>query len=640
MNTTVHKNNLVPSPPISAERGLRTFSKWDEVTSHGYGTRNYWLYNGVGISKKEPPTAHCSADGQFLPLFHRKQTRLLAEPQRSRRLLISRFIHKPEVVGLKSHETGDITQWHQSALFGSLKDLVYKSFNYKYSLKGVSTPLRWPRQTFRVDDFYVRAGDFTNWFVLDVDNHDPSAESTNAHLMLVKRLVSLMPALVRVLGGGSVFYAYRQDSPQGIHIWVTLHGLPRITKNLHERVRDFLKSHSDPELDRELDRRGLRKMQATEILPTEGHLIRLFGSCYRRVFTTTELKPKAGWFDAEALYRHISAKVTDGDPYHRYADLALAFCQADPLPDSPSSAPMTACLTDVLVTRPDRKGNYFASLVDSALNGVREGDILFESYLSLLSRALFYRDFHDHPNQRHLVVSTVMDWIERKHNGMVTRVNKGNRRNLVAVCHHIVRHMHETPPAIQDYWVKVRENDAKYPNQRISLVACMKAELKTPFSVTKETLKQVNGLLEGMGGSQVEEVGKGYTYNSKVNPLPPSSPSSPSPPPPLPPLVEARLRDHMTHIKGLRKKTYERIIKLACGLLNEIGLEGERRIQWKRINQLAGLGRGRRLTDRYKKILVGAEILKSWKYSGRPKVKATLYRLTEWVIREMKEAGY
>lgn len=378
-------------------------------------------------------------------------------------------------------------------------------------------------------------------------------------------------------------------------------------------------------------------MQATEILPTEGNLIRLFGSCYRRVFTTVELKPKDSWFDAEALYRHISAKVTDGDPYQRYADLALAGCQADPLPDSPSSAPMTTCLTNVLVTRPDRTGNYFASLVDSALNGVGKDDVLFDAYLSPLARALFYRDFHGNPNQRQLVISTLMDWIERKHNGRVTRITKGNRRNLIAVLHHIVRHMHETPPAIQDYWARVRENDAKYPNQRISLVACMKANLNTPFSVTKETLTLVKGLLEGMGGGEVEEVGKGYTYNSKVRPLPPSSLS---PPPPLPPLVEARLRDHMTHVKGLRTKTHGRIINLARGLLHEIGLAGERRIQWKRINQLADLGRGRRLADRYKKILLGAEILKSWKYSGRPTVKATLYRLHEWVLREMKGAGY
>jgi hypothetical protein len=104
--------------------------------------------------------------------------------------------------------------------------------------------------------------------------------------------------------------------------------------------------------------------------------------------------------------------------------------------------------------------------------------------------------------------------------------------------------------------------------------------------------------------------------------------------------VEARLRDHLARVKGLQTRTHGRIINLARGLLDEIGLEGKRRIQWKRMNEIAGLGRGRRLTDRYKKILVGAEILKSWKFSGSPKVKATLYRLTDWVIREMKEAGY
>ena len=633
MNKTVPVSNVVRPHPVSNRGGLQILASWSDATSKQYGTKTYWLYRGLGMSKKEKPTATLTADGNTFSLFHRSQTRPLAEPCRSRRLLIARFIHQPEMVGVRSHDTGEITQWPHWELYGSLRDLVYKSFNYKHARKGVPMTVRWPHTKIRADDFYVRAGDRTNWFVLDVDNHDPTAASTQAHLRLVQRLISLMPALVKSLGGGSVFYAYRQDAPKGIHIWVILGGLPRITKNLHESVRRFLKSHSDPSLDQELDRLGLRKMHAIEILPTEGHLIRLFGSWHRRVFTTKELKPKDGWFDAKDLYDHITAKVTNGDPYQRYADLVHAGLQAEPLPDSPSSAPMDADLTNVLVAHPQPKGNYFSSLVDSALNGVREEDNLFFGYLSPLARALFYRDFYGHPNQRQLVVSTLMAWLERKHNGMVTRINKDNRRNLVAVLHHIVRHMHETPTPIQHYWDKVRENDARFPNQKILLASCMRAELPKPFPVTKATLNEANRILEEMGIGD-EEMTKGYTYNSKVET------TSPSPTRPLPSLVEARLRDHMGRIAGLRTETTERIIDFAENLLHEIGLKGEDRISWERINEIAGLGKSRRHADRYKKILFGAGIIRNWKNSGIPTKKATLYRLTHWVIQEMEANAY
>jgi hypothetical protein len=628
MTKTIPNKNVVTLPSISG-RGKRTFANWQAASDHQYGTRGYWLYKGLAISKREKATAEIAEDENRSQLFHRSQTHLLPEPLRSRRLLIAQFVRRPDWWGVEDHKTHEITQWPGWSLYGSLRDAVYRSFHHTNAHKGVRLSLRQPRMTIWGDDLFVRAGEKTNWFVLDLDNHEPTLESTQAHLRLLQRLVKVMPRLVQRFGVKSVFYDYRQDAPQGIHIWVMIKSEPKVS-DLHARVRGFLQEHSDPDLDRELDRRGLRRMGSLEILPTEKNLIRLFGTYGRPVFTTTELKPKDGWFDAPSLYKHIMGKVTDGDPCQRYAALAQAGLNAGrPLP-SPSFVPMAERVCGLLESRPARTGHYFADLVDAALNGVSEGDVLFQAYLSPLAQCLYFRDFHGLPDRNARVIRTLMSWLERKHNGTVTRINQRNRRNLVAVVKHIVKHMHETPDPIQSYWEKVRKNDDKYPGQRISVKACMDATLASPVRVARETLNQVIALLktgEGGGVAGEDERGVGNTYNRKDKTVVS---------PPLPPLVEARLRDHLTRIPDILPTTQDRVIHFAEGLLREIGLKGERRIRSQRINELAGLGKGRRHADRYKKYLLGAGILLPWKNSGVPKVKATLYRLADWVIKELE----
>jgi hypothetical protein len=364
----------------------------------------------------------------------------------------------------------------------------------------------------------------------------------------------------------------------------------------------------------------------------------MFGGYDRRVFATTELKTKNGWFDAESLLSHINGKVTNGDPVARYSELARAGLSSTPSPENPSTVVVDRSVSSIVLDRPTRTGNYMTDLYHAALNGVGERDVLFHAYLSPLARALFFRDFYDDPKRDALVIQALMDWLQSKHNGRVSRITKGKTRNLTAVLKHMVRHMHETPKPIQVFWKKVRDNDAKHPRTHIFLMQCMKARLANPFSVTKATLNQLKRLLD-----EIEEAGdqkEGYTYNSKVKAIasPPTSASFSLPH--LPPLILDRLSNHLANLPGLQASTTSKLINFAQNLLQEIGLKGKRRISWQRINEIANLGKSRRHADRYKRILFGAGILLSWKNSGVPKKKPTLYRLSDWVIAELKAFSY
>lgn len=629
MNMTLPISKVVQRRKF-LEDGRRIFYDWSDVSGQQLGTKGFWLYNGRGVTKGELSRAIVEGD-HAAQLFHYSQTQPLKEPYLSRRLLIARFLKRPEWWGFQDHATHDISQWPHWALYGSLRDAVYRSFHHTNSHKGVALRFREPAMQRLASDFFVRAEETTNWFVLDIDNHEPTAASTEIHLRLLRRLVDLMPDLVRRLGNGAVFYDYRQDSPRGIHIWVTLNGLPRVTEHLHKTVRTFLSDHADPVLDAVLNRHGLKTMGSIEILPTQRNLIRMFGSCDRSVFSTTELTSRQGWFDATSLLQHIKGTVCNGDPVYRYSELAKRGI-GSPCHEGQSTVIVDARVS-TLLARPSRSNHYMTDLYHAALNGVGEADVLFQAYLSPLARALFFRDFFDEPNRADLVTKTLMDWLHAKHNGRVSRIRNGKTRNLAAVLKYIMTHMHETPEPIQKFWERVRHNDKKHPRNKISLARCMEIRLQEPFLATKAFLTQVHLLLE--------ESEKGNTYNRKDKAIASSPPpAASSSPPPLPPKIHAALSGHLSKLPRLQERTKTKLINFTKGLLHEIGLTGQRRISWKRLNELAGLGNSRRHAERYKKILYGAGILLSWRNSGQPKKKRTLYRLNTWVIHEMRAITY
>lgn len=613
----------------------KTFRSWRAAAYDGFLTRGRWLDDGFALKTgaESYASVHVEKKGvksciplnvgkTFFPVYHQSQVRLLKEPQRSRRMLIGRFLGFMEWCGYRRLDGEGIRQLHGDSIHGSVKDLIYRSFQYNNRTSGIKIPIAFSlkhgdKSEFVADTFYVRVGELTTFFVLDLDNHRPSWLSTDAHLLLVRRLVGLLPELLERVGGGRVFYDYTRAAPQGIHIWIQLkHRMS--TKYVHQLVREFLVENSDQSLDEQLVRCGLPRMDAIEILPTESHLIRFFGAYDRSVFTTHELRAKDNAFDADGLLSHLTGTPTIGDPCDRYAELARAGLDEGGVivPNKVTISPEQAVL---LGESPKHRDGTFVYLVDACLNGVTKPDVLFGTYLRPLATALYFRDLHDHPQRDNEVVATLMKWLETKHNWLVDRVKDKNTKNLRGIIRRLIRNMPNAPNKVRAYWTSVRNKDLAHPERRISLVRCMQATLDRPFPVTKGNLAEVRRLVAG--------------DESCPPPLPSAVQIV------MPATVEERLRHHLRKAEVAPGVRTERIVRFAGRVIEEIGLEGRRRIHWGRINELAGLGKGRRHGGRYKRLLIGAGILE--RGGGRKVgVRSNEYRLSDQVVDELhREMG-
>ncbi len=625
------KKNVVSKSEVFSAGTHKIYDEWRKVPP-GLHTSGQWRGEGLGIRNKERPKAYWDPEDVVFPerlvgLFDKSQTYQLTEPKRSKWLLINKFAHNKEAFGLRPVGDSQPIRRHTTFLQGSVDDLIYRSFDYKHRVTG--TPTRFIREgaPIHADAFYVLAPETINYLVLDLDNHFPTLASTEAHMLLVRHLVKHMPDLARLIRASSVFYDYALAGPQGIHIWLTLHSR-RGTRELHETVRGFLGEIADPAIDARLRANGLKPTASLEILPAERQLIRMFGSYERRVFTTRELEPKDNGFDAEGLLDHIEWRRTNGDPCDRYHELALAGLGND-IPHAPSTTSVSPAFIALSSTAPSRRSGYMSRIVDACLNGVTEGDVLFQDYLSPLAQALYWREFHDRPDRARLTEEALLRWVDRKHNWMVTRINKGKRRLVDAQIGHVVKGLPATPAGIRSFWGKVVANDQAYPHQKVSFVACMEAVLKNPVTVDKNLLKNLPVLLKGSGG----QIAKGNTYNvSKVSSLSSASLLS------LPACIETRLRSHLEKAEIRKGKSQQRIVDFALRLLNEIGPRGFRTIDGKRMNTLADLGNGRKHILRYKNLLVGADILEpGWKNTARVKKLAARYHLTPWALDEVRK---
>jgi hypothetical protein len=281
-------------------------------------------------------------------------------------------------------------------------------------------------------------------------------------------------------------------------------------------------------------------------------------------------------------------------------------------------------------TAPTNKSGYFGRLVEACLNGITEPDVLFEHYLSPVAQALYWREFHDQSDRARLVQDALVRWIDNKHNGMISRISEGRRKDVVSAIRHVVKNLPGTPVGIRSFWEKVVANDQAFPAQTVSLVDCIDAVVPIPVQVTTQNLKTLPALLKSGRGSST----KGNTYNVScvTTSLPLSS---------LPTALEASLRNHLQRLKVRTKRCQDRVVLFAHRLINEIGLEGTRTIDGRRMNHLAGLGHGRKHIKKYKLYLVGAGILKpGWEktYSKAKKI-ASRYDLTPWAINELKHTA-
>ena len=631
--TTTLKKKIVTKSSVLASGTQKIYDDWRKVPS-GLRSSGMWRGEGLGINtQKEKPRAYFDPDDaldyeRVIPLYEKTQTYRLTEPTRSKRILINRFVRRNELFGLTPVNGDHPIFRHTNFLRGGVSDLVYRSFDYKHRGTGIPTRFLWESKPIYADAFYVLAPEKTDWFVIDIDNHKQKKASTEAHLKLVAHLVKVMPDIAKRIGATCVFFDYAQESPRGIHIWVML-GRRWTIGPMHNAVRKILMRLADPIIDASLCKNGLKAMGSLEILPTEGQLIRMFGSHERRVYTTKELLPKNGQFDAESLLAHIESRRIDGDPYERYATLAYARLGND-LHEARPTASVPAPLLSLASTAPTQRSGYIGHIVEACLNGVTEEDSLFETYLCPLASALFWREYHDQPDRARLTQDALVRWIDRKHNGLVSRINTGKRRLVVAQIRHVVKRLPATPPGVRALWAKVVANDISYPHQTVSFSACIDCIVKNPVHVDRQTLKTLPAILKAGGVLPT----KGNTYKgSSVSTV--SSRSLL----PLPPALETSVRTHTQRAEKRKGKFQDRVVTFALRLLNTIGLDGTRTIDGRRMNELAGLGKGRKHILKYKKLLVGAGILEpGWKNTAsKAKKLASRYDLTPWALDELKK---
>jgi hypothetical protein len=612
---------------VPRNKSVPLYSDWKQAANGGFFTKQQWLENGRRVKKGVAPSAEIDPGEGVFKLYKHTDTRPVSVDLAARYLVIRRFVKYTEMFGYQPFGKNKIVQLPTDSIFGNLRQLLYRSFDYRSRKTGVRFSSRYGHQKYRAERFHIRGTDKMRWFVLDLDNHTPTQESTTAHLQLLKLLLQKLPVLLKDLGGGSVFYDYRIDSPTGIHIWVVLRREYR-TVDLHERVRRFLKQAADPRLDKQLTQHGLRSMVEIEVRPTSNQLIAFFGCSGNEVFTTIPLKPKNESLDALSLASHLSetgAKV--GDVCDRYARLARLAVGSD------TGFFLNAAVLDHQVvlaseSAPKIKGSYFRELLDLALRGVQIPDDLYSICLRPLAQCLFFRDCYDQPNKNSHIVECLMLWLLSKHNGNVSRITNGKIRDLRNQVKRVVAKVHKSPGPIQSYWQKVRENDSKYPHRFISIEAAM----TTPWD---QSVVSSNLPLEELRTT----LGSGTT-NIKTYCIAGHFASTPTTNKHIPESVIQAL-DNALAASGTRKnKATERKKTFCIKFLKLIGPTGQRRISQKTLNQLAEYEADAfpKTIRRYKQFLQKAKILKAGSYRGIVRGKTpSLYKLEDWVIEAWRK---
>lgn len=598
-----------------------TFFDWHKAARAGFRTNQQWIEQGWRVKKGTAAAAEMDDGERVFKLYTVKDTNPMRPDLACRYHLIRRFVKYTELFGYQPFGKNRIVQLPTESIYGNLRQLLYRSFDYKTRKTGVRVPIKYRGAKSFAERFHIRGSKKMGWFVLDLDNHSPTSESTNLHLQLLAIIQQKLPKLLQALGGGSVFYDYRIDTPTGIHVWVVLK-TEYETAALHRRVRTFLSQTSDPNLDMKLTEHKLKRLGEIEIRPTENQLIAFFGCSGNEVFTTRPLKPKHEAFDALGLNSHLDQGINQvGDVVRRYGALAQLDGNAS-TNQFFSSADLNSQVLLASTLIPKNKDSFFRDLLDLALRGVLVPDDLFTLCLRPLAQSLFFRDFHGSPDKEHVVVDALMDWLETKHNGYVSRIINGKRRDLRQQVVRVLGKINNTPNPIQTFWTEVHQNDRRYPSRTLSLLAAMRTPWDSSVVSSHIPLDYLREILDS-GSTNI----KNYCIAGHFK-------SDPQPEPHIPSKIIDALEDKLKTGEHRQGKVIERKKEFCMKFIKLIGPSGQRRISQKTLNRLAGYKPDDfpKTLRRYKKFLQEAGILQPGSYRGIVRGQASsLYKLENWV---------
>ena len=396
---------------------------------------------GVSRIVQRPTSNGRENDGS---LYHENQTTAFKPKTIAIGDLIDRFVVRTDIFGYQPHASH--ADWRQMSNYRwDVRSLIRQGFNHR---RCHDPGIRMGQVL--VQAFSVRSGEKTSFFVIDADCHNPTAAQVAAHLQLVEILQRKLPVLLQYLGGGSIFYQYRQIETSGIQIWVTL-ARQFNTEHLHATVRKFLRG-LDAGLDQRLRQVGLPGLDQIEIKPSETQQVSMPGCYGKTVFTDRELKLVDGWFDVIGLNDHIQNQGQVGDVFPRYKALLEAnhdcpsalpesstICPAGTNGASPTDRKTVVLSLDSL--RQDGR-RYWTDLKKVAVEGVTTPDRLYEDYLQPLGQCLYFRDFAHEPDRMCLVEDELVNWVSAKHNGLVSRIQEADK--LRQQCRTVAKTMEKT----------------------------------------------------------------------------------------------------------------------------------------------------------------------------------------------------
>jgi hypothetical protein len=630
------------------------FFNWQTAESAGYRTKNQWQKEDRGV--RGAATGMIFWKEKDIMLYHVTQTTRLTPRTMAANRLLDRFVPRTDIFGFQPHRTEDWPQLTNTCW--NLKELVRKSWNHVVCHeKGVRLTADHRRGLgIMAQAFSVRCGRMSDFFVIDLDNHSPNSANIPVHLDLVALVQSELPRLIQSLGGGSMFYQYRQIEPTGIQCWVTLNWRIRIDDigdklGLHYRVRKFLVGleKKSPGLNQRLRDARLPTLETIEIRPTTSQQVSVPGCYGKSLFTTKELKLVKGRVDVESLDQHIRGGVTSGDVLPRYRALVEYFWGNDfrscgakvsltessdilPLPPSSSASEIgdwheTADLIIPLDPSSKEGRRYWTDLTRKALNGVTSPDDLYGEYLQPLAQCLLFRDFVRCSDREKLVEEELFSWVTAKHNGFVSRILAGKEEEVRSQCRQVAKRVKaKTCKAVKQYYQSILANDLIFPHRIEHLFDHMRAK---------------KGSGESVEWNAVSLIHCKCSISPPGDALEPTDPQQrPFDDRPLPATISQKV---MEAAQNVRQGTVRgRFLLFATRLLNEIasGDQGERNISWRRINAMMEKPdlQARQTQVRYKEKLVQAGLIRSnWQRYIRRSARSSKYRLTEWAYEQFRE---
>lgn len=564
-------------------------------------TRTQWRREGRGLRNDAVPALYRSIGGKRVALYAEDQTTRHSPYTIARNYLVDLFVGYPDRFGYTEHHTDNVLTVMADHLVGPVSKLIERGFNYDACSRGV----RFGKRV--AESFHVAAGEQATWFVIDLDNHTPTIESTRAHLHLVEQLQAALPRLDKLVGIKSTFFQYRQIEPSGIQLWVVLKREWNRTR-LHQLVREFLIGLG-PELDQRLRDSGLAGLSSIEIQPTT-HLISMVGCYGKEVFATDRLRIKDKRFDCIGLYDHIRNGRQAGEVLPRYSELVYV--------REMESRPVVSAPIPIPALHPaDSPRLSWSDLKYIALNGVTQSDSLHDRFLEPLAQALLLREYFTDPNREELTFCSIRDWIMHKHNNLVSRIQSGKQKLVEKQIRSTIKGvLKKTPAGIAAHYEEMRSRDSRFPHRVELLVPLMQRKRNTTPSLVidckgcvSSSIVQTQVLVSASVPKQ-KELTKNIQQRISI-------------------YVKAVVR------KGRMASRLEKFMML---FLAEIGPSGEKIINESRLHQLAGNEpeSDRTYLKRWKKHLVRAGILKSgwWKTIIRNR-RSSKYELTDWVVKEL-----